>query len=437
MFLFNKSVFWAFPLLLILSSCGGSGSSDSGDVITNRFSAKQFGVEGSVTDGVSITTDANNNVYVVGRTSGGLDGNTLTGFIDFFVTKYDSAGVKKYTKQLGVEGYYTDAISVTTDANDNVYVVGNTTGGLDGNILTGTQDTFVTKYDSTGVKGYTKQIGVAGYLTGEPYVITDANGNVYVVGTTRGGLDGNTLTGISDFFVIKYDSTGVKQYTKQLGVAGYFTDATSVTTDANDNIYVVGFTEGGLDGNTLTGVSDLFVTKYDSIGTKQYTKQLGMSGSQVRGWAVVTDTIGNVYVAGSSTVVLTETRDAFITKFDSTGVEQYTNRLGVVGSNTGFYAITSDASDNIYVAGGTEGGLDGNMLTGTEDTFVTKYDSSGVKQYTEQLGAAEGQTYAYSAATDTKGNVYVTGSTEGGLDGNLLTGTRDAFVIKYFSSCVK
>jgi Beta-propeller repeat len=39
----------------------------------------------------------------------------------------------------------------------------------------------------------------------------DASGNVYVVGYTSGGLDGNTQSGNSDFFVAKYDSAGVKK----------------------------------------------------------------------------------------------------------------------------------------------------------------------------------------------------------------------------------
>jgi hypothetical protein len=32
---------------------------------------------------------------VAGDTAGGLDGNTLTGTLDFFVTKYNSSGVKQ------------------------------------------------------------------------------------------------------------------------------------------------------------------------------------------------------------------------------------------------------------------------------------------------------------------------------------------------------
>jgi hypothetical protein len=92
---------------------------------------------------------------------------------------------------------------------------------------------------------------------------------VYVAGYTLGGLDGNTLAGTSDFFVIKYDSSGVKQYTRQLGGVALDTYANSVATDASGNVYVAGYTDGGLDGNRLVGKEDFFVTKYNSIGVKQ------------------------------------------------------------------------------------------------------------------------------------------------------------------------
>ena len=92
---------------------------------------------------------------------------------------------------------------------------------------------------------------------------------MYTSGYTNGGIDGNTLTGTNDFFVTKYDSSGVKQYTRQLGAAGQNTYGYSVATDASGNVYVAGDTSGGLDGNTLTGTYDFFVTKYDSSGVKQ------------------------------------------------------------------------------------------------------------------------------------------------------------------------
>ena len=131
---------------VMLASCGGGGG------VPPWIGTKQLGVAGRTTYGFSVASDANGNVYVAGFTNGGLDGNTLTGTRDFIVTKYNSSGVKQYTRQLGVAGKETYGLSVATDAIGNVYVAGYTNGGLDGNSQTGTQDFFITKYDSSGVK---------------------------------------------------------------------------------------------------------------------------------------------------------------------------------------------------------------------------------------------------------------------------------------------
>ena len=402
---------------------------------------KQLGVSAVTTAGQSTATDANGNVYVAGFTNGGLDGNTLTGTSDFFVTKYNPSGVKQFTRQLGVSGKDTRGQSVATDANGNVYVAGSTTGGLDGNTLTGTWDLFVTKYDPSGVKQFTRQLGVSGKDTYGQSVATDADGNVYVAGYTYGGLDGNTLTGMWDVFVTKYDPSGVKQFTRQLGASGKNTSGLSVATDANGNVYVAGSTNGGLDGNTLTGTWDFFVTKYDPSGVRQFTRQLGVSGTATLGQSVATDAGGNVYVAGHTYGGLdgntrTGGLDFFVTKFNPSGVKQFTRQLGVSGSATYCQSVATDANGNVLVAGYTYGGLDGNTRTGLQDAFAAKYDPSGARQFTRLLGASGTYTTGLSVATDANGNVYVAGATTGGLDGNTPTGLLDLFVAKYSASGV-
>jgi len=42
-----------------------------------------------------------------------------------------------------------------------------------------------------------------------------------------------------------------------------------VTVDNSSNIYITGYTSGGLDGNTNAGGTDLFLVKYNSDGVKQ------------------------------------------------------------------------------------------------------------------------------------------------------------------------
>ena len=89
-----------------------------------------------------------------------------------------------------------------------------------------------------------------------------------MTGYNGGGLDGNTYTGGQGLFVVKYNSSGTKQWTKQLGSSSRDYDY-GVATDSSRNVYVSGDTYGGLDGNTSAGNADLFVVKYNSSGTKQ------------------------------------------------------------------------------------------------------------------------------------------------------------------------
>ena len=78
-----------------------------------------------------------------------------------------------------------------------------------------------------------------------------------MTGYTEVGLDG-TNAGDRDLFVIKYDSSGIKQWTQQIGTSSY-DPAFGIATDSSANVYVTGATSGGLDGNTFMGVEYRFL----------------------------------------------------------------------------------------------------------------------------------------------------------------------------------
>ncbi|UOG61299.1 SBBP repeat-containing protein [Leptospira noguchii] len=395
-----------------------------------------LGAAGSVTVAYGITSDSSGNIYSTGQTSGNLDGQILTGTQDLFVTKYDGSGNKQWTRLLGVGGIQTLARGVTSDNIGNIYTTGATSGNLDGQILTGTQDLFVTKYDGSGNKQWTRLLGVAGTTSQANGIRPDSSGNVYTIGYTLGNLDGQILTGIQDLFVTKYDGSGNRQWTRLLGVAGQITQANGIASDSSGNIYLTGRASGNLDGQVLTGTQDLFVTKYDSGGNKQWTRLLGAAGISTTAYGVTSDSSGNVYTVGATAgsldgQTLTGTQDLFVTKYDSSGNKQWTRLLGVAGQITQANGIASDSSGNIYLTGRASGNLDGQVLTGTQDLFVTKYDSGGNKQWTRLLGAAGISTTAYGVTSDGSGNLYTVGTTAGSLDGQTLTGAQDLFVVKY------
>jgi len=302
-------------------------------------------------------------------------------------------------------------------------VTGYTTGSLGGS-NDGSLDIFVVKYDSGGAKQWTKQLGTS-QIDHAHGIATDSSGNVYVTGNTSGDLDGSNA-GSYDLFVVKYDSGGAKQWTKQLGTSDY-DYAHDIATDSSGNVYVTGSTEGALDGSNA-GSSDLFVVKYDSGGAKQWTKQLGTS-SEDHAYGIATDSSGNVYVTGFTRGDLDGSvgnRDFFVVKYNSGGAKQWTKQLGTSQTDHA-HGIATDSSGNVYVTGNTTGDLDGSNA-GSYDLFVVKYDSGGAKQWTKQLGTSS-HDGATGIATDSSGNVYVTGNTTGDLDGS-NAGSSDLFVMK-------
>ncbi|WP_000327406.1 SBBP repeat-containing protein, partial [Leptospira interrogans] len=333
-----------------------------------------------------------------------------------------------WTRLLGVAGASTTAYGITSDSLGNVYTTGMTSGNLDGQVQSGTQDLFVTKYDGNGNKQWTRLLGVAGIQTLARGITSDNLGNVYTTGTTFGNLDGQALSGTQDLFVTKYDGSGNKQWTRLLGVAGATTQANGISRDIFNNLHVSGYTLGNLDGQALSGIQDLFVTKYDTGGNKQWTRLLGVAGQITQGNGVAFDSSGNIYLTGRTSgnldgQALSGIQDLFVTKYDTGGNKQWTRLLGVAGVSTTAYGITSDSLGNVYTTGVTSGSLDGQALSGTQDLFVTKYDTGGNKQWTRLLGVAGQITQANGIASDSSGNTYLTGRTSGSLDGQALSGT--------------
>jgi beta-propeller repeat-containing protein len=117
--------------------------------------------------------------------------------------------------------------------------------------------------ETTIIVEWIRQLGTASGDGGKG-VSVDGSGNVYVTGYTRGGLDGNTNVGDLDMFLTKYDTSGTRLWTRQLGTA--ISDwGEGVSVDGSGNAYVTGYTEGGLDGNTSAGGADMFLVKISSI----------------------------------------------------------------------------------------------------------------------------------------------------------------------------
>jgi len=318
------------------------------------------------------------------------------------------------------------------DSRGNVYVVGTSTGGLDGQVLQGESDAYLTKYDAAGQVVWTRMLGVSEQAENFA-VAVDADDNVVVAGTVRGEAAELTRGGGTDSFVAKFDADGAIRFRRQ--IAPLADDgAAALTTGADGSIYVVGQTKGALDASAgFGGAVDGYLTKLSADGDVQFNRRIGEAGEE-RARAVAIAGDGNVLIASE------EDGRAILRKFDSAaGTTDPIWEVDLGALDNG--AITGLAVDggSVYLAGSTgnadltAGGQAGivGAHSGGRDGFVARIDDAGAS------AAAGAVTYLGSGASDkitaltlSGGAVYVAGDTLGALPGETKTGQRDGFFAK-------
>ena len=243
--------------------------------------------------------------------------------------------------------------------------------------------------------------------------------------------------------------------------AGY-----NLTTDIAGNVYLTGQTESvsGIataGAHQLTsggGGTDAYLVKFDGAGNRLWATYYGGSGSDY-GFGVKVDGAGNVYMTGytSSTdsiaspgsyqTTMNGTTDAFIVKFNASGVRLWGSYYGGVFFDQGMN-IAFDATNNVYLAGYTvsttniasPGAYQTTYGGGGSDAFLAKFSSSGAFQWGTYLGGVneEGN---MDIASDTSGNVVLAGytaspsgiSTPGSFQ-NTYGGGQDAYIAKFNGS---
>jgi hypothetical protein len=181
-----------------------------------------------------------------------------------------------------------------------------------------------------------------------------------------------------------------------------------------------------MDGRQL----DAFLSKYDQAGVLHWTRQLGTNRDET-GWGVSANKLGDVFMWGYTTGDLaapnTSGNDAFISKYDSLGHLQWTRQLGTFSLVASFGGVSADELGNVYFAGHTLRPLvDG--ASNNWDAFAGKYDADGELVWIRQFGTGEIDD-AYGVSWDGDSNLYVAGRSFGNLWGS-NAGLDDAFLMK-------
>jgi len=276
---------------------------------------------------------------------------------------------------------------IAVDGSGNVYVTG--WAGVTGE----SDNIWVRKYNSNGDEIWTRTYnGVANGADGGYGIAVDGSGNVYVNGE-------ETVTGEGlNIWVRKYNSNGDVIWTRTYdGAAHQDDEGYGIAVDGNGNVYVTGYEWDAVEW------ANIWVRKYDSDGDEVWTRDYDGGGDD-KGYGIVVDGSGNVYVTGSE-AVMWEGLNIWVRKYTSGGDEVWTKTYNDTASkNDEGNGIAVDGSGNVYVTG-YEGV--GGVLT---DIWVRKYDSDGDVVWTKTYnGTASQNDEGRGIAVDASGNVYVTG----------------------------
>jgi hypothetical protein len=322
----------------------------------------------------TISVDASG-VYVAGFTMGSLPGQSFVGFFDAFVRKYSFDGSEVWTRQFGTPDD-DEILGVSVDAS-GVYVAGFTNGILPSQSRAGILDAFVRKYDLDGNELWTRQFGTLHHDVAQGVSVNPSG--VYVSGYTLDAFPGYTNAGFSeDAFVRKYDLDGNVLWTRQFGTPPA-DEASAISVDVS-GVYVAGFAGDALPDQTFAGFDDAFVRKYDFDGNELWTRQFGSDGfDRVIG---ISKDVSGVYLAGWTELALPGQTsagglDAFASKYDSDGNGLWTRQFGSQRFDEA-HGISVGVS-GIYLAGLTSGILPGQTSYGNEDAFVIKLTEGPVE----------------------------------------------------------
>ncbi len=271
-------------------------------------------------------------------------------------------------------------------------------------------DFWVVKIDSNGTKQWDKDFGGTGPEFIKSLCQTSDGGYMFG-GFSNSGIGGDKTEpswGSLDFWIIKTDSTGTKQWDKDFGGTEY--DALTSLQQTKDGGYILGgISNSGISGdktqpnwNPPDSSMDYWIVKIDSAGNKQWDRDFGgtnndnltsinltLDGGYILGGFSISD------ISGDKTQTTHGYYDYWLVKIDSLGDKQWDKDFG--GTESDYLSMLQSTIDGGFIIGGySYSGIGGNKTqlnwdqTGnTSDYWIVKTDSIGNYEWDRDFGGTD------------------------------------------------
>ncbi len=267
--------------------------------------------------GNKIKVDSMNNILVLGQfNSYHLKFSNSTVYLsnagynyDLFLAQYSPNGGLAWVKRFG--GIKSEwGKGMTIDRKGNIYLIGHFDSPdfpVENYTLTnqGKDDIYLIKLNKYGNTLWVKSIGGSQMERGYD-VVTDKNDDVYITGSFDSPqimVDTAVLTnsGITNFFVARYDGNGNLKWAKKFG-NNQNDECISIAVDDDFNIYMTGWYHSNyilFDSIQLNkqDVNSGYIVQLDSLGKVNWAKSI-YGDSTTYGTNVTVDKRGHIYLSG-------------------------------------------------------------------------------------------------------------------------------------------
>jgi len=245
----------------------------------------------------------------------------------------------------------------------------------------------------------------------------------------------------TNIFILQFSTAGVLKWATFYGGSSAINYSMSIYSDGA-NVWLTGYTgstdlptfnpgKGAYFQGTLGG-ENAFILKFSTAGIRRLATFYG--GNFSTGLSIQSEG-RNVWLTGAASGDLpvfnpgggayfqtSPNGDAYVAKFDTSGILKWATFYGGSGNGNGGRSIYSDGI-HVWVAGTTQstncptlnpggGAYFQGTIGGLENIFILKFDTAGVLKWATYYGGktAPAQPEAYSIQSDGK-NVFLTGTT--------------------------